>query len=123
MFIMLAFGISTKQILIELEFAQRVQFAHDHQQIVELVIFLTCYPGLLLQVGAIDSLPEIGTNIKEWLNNIQVDVVDALLVTLFSSLLVVLYVRQRHRWEFAAALAPVPQLLRFIFYDASNFRM
>lgn len=56
---------------------------------------------------AIDSLPDAQTNLEDWFNNITVDELDALLVTLLTSLLIVIYVRQRHRQEFAAA-APAP---------------
>ena len=59
---------------------------------------------------AIDSLPDAQTNLEEWFNNLTVDELDALLVTLLMSLLFVVYVRQRHRREFqaAAAAAPLP---------------
>lgn len=53
----------------------------------------------------IDSLPEMQTNIKDWFNNMTVDELDALLVSLLLSLFFVIYLRQRHRLEVAAAAA------------------
>lgn len=60
---------------------------------------------MIVQVRAIDSLPDAQTNIEEWWNNMTVDELDALLVTLLLSLFVVIYLRQRHRLEVAAAAA------------------
>jgi len=54
-------------------------------------------------VRAIDSLPDTKINLEDWFNNMTVDELDALLVTLLTSLLIVIYLRQRHRREFAAA--------------------
>lgn len=60
---------------------------------------------------AIDSLPNAQTNLEDWFNNLTVDELDALLVTLLTSLLIVIYLKQRHRREFAAAAAPNPAQL------------
>lgn len=60
------------------------------------------------QVKAIDSLPNAQTNLEDWFNNMTVDELDALLVTLLMSLLFIVYVRQRHRREFQAAAAAAP---------------
>ncbi len=62
----------------------------------------------MLQVRAIDSLPEAQTNIEDWFNNMTVDELDALLVTLLVSLFFVIYLRQKHRLEVAAAAAQLP---------------
>ena len=57
----------------------------------------------------IDSLPEVYPKVEAWVQNVVMEEGNATILTLFSCLLTVLYLRERQRRHAAAAAAAAPE--------------
>lgn len=71
-----------------------------------LIYYTNCMATLFLQVGMIDSLPEVYPKVEAWVENVIMEEGNATILTLFVCLLTVLYLRERQRRH--AAVGDVP---------------